>query len=70
MPGHSGVFSRNGLRIAPYWTLEDREHRESFEETAEQLRFLVKDSVRRQLVSDCPICVLMSGGLDSSIIAS
>ncbi len=69
-PACCGFFDENGLRLHEYWRLEDREHTESFEETAEHVRFLVTDSIRRQLVSDVPLGTFLSGGLDSSLISS
>ena len=69
-PACCGFFDENGLRLHEYWRLEDREHTESFEETAEHVRYLVTDSIRRQLVSDVPIGTFLSGGLDSSLISS
>lgn len=53
-----------------YWSLEDQEHTDTFEQTVEKVRFLVTDSIKRQLVSDVPVCTFLSGGLDSSIISS
>ena len=53
-----------------YWRLRAYELHESFEDTAEHVRELVLDSVRRQLVSDVPVCTFLSGGLDSSLISS
>ena len=38
--------------------------------TADDLRGAVEDSVRAHLRSDVPLCCLLSGGLDSSIVAS
>ncbi len=69
-PAHCGFFDDKGLRIHPYWKLEDREHTETFEQTAEHVRFLVTDAIKRQLVSDVPVGTFLSGGLDSSLISS
>jgi len=38
--------------------------------TADDLRDAVEDSVRSHLRSDVPLCCLLSGGLDSSVVAS
>ena len=69
-PGWSMVFDESGARAKPYWSLESRAHEDDFETTVEKVRELVLDSVTRQLVSDVPLCVLLSGGLDSSAIAA
>ena len=69
-PGCCGYYEKGKLRIKRYWKLCDREHRDSFSETLEKVRFLVTDAVRRQMVSDVPIGTFLSGGLDSSLISA
>lgn len=68
--GCCGYFTEEGLKLRRYWELRAAEHTESFEETVEHTRELVLDAIRRQLVSDVPLCTFLSGGLDSSIISS
>lgn len=48
--------------------LVSKPHNDSLKTTCEKTRFLLEDSIKRQLVSDVPICTFLSGGLDSSII--
>ncbi|MBM7586483.1 asparagine synthase (glutamine-hydrolyzing) [Bacillus pakistanensis] len=67
-PGHALTFSRNGLKIWRYWNVESKRHEDTFEETVENVRFLLSDSITRQLVSDVPLCTFLSGGVDSSAI--
>ncbi|MGN0585456.1 MAG: asparagine synthase (glutamine-hydrolyzing), partial [Ruminococcus sp.] len=64
------VYDQNGLRKSIYWQLKAKPHTDNFRQTAECVRFLVEDAVKRQLVSDVPLGTFLSGGLDSSIISS
>lgn len=62
-------YSKGKYEIKEYWRLEAAEHTESESETIEHTHSLVTDAIRRQLVSDVPLCTFLSGGLDSSIIS-
>ncbi len=69
-PGCLMYVDREGMRIKKYWSLISQGHEDSFEKTVGTVRGLVYDAVRRQLVSDVPLCILLSGGLDSSAITA
>lgn len=69
-PGCFGYFCGGKWNWKRYWKLRDREHTDSFAETAERVRFLVTDAIRRQMVSDVKLGTFLSGGLDSSLISS
>ncbi len=69
-PGCYGYFCCGKWNWKRYWKLRDREHTDSFENTAAHVRFLVTDAIKRQMVSDVPIGTFLSGGLDSSLISS
>ena len=69
-PGCCGYYERGSLNIRRYWKLQDREHTDTFEQTAERVRELVTDAICAQMVSDVPIGAFLSGGLDSSLICA
>ncbi|MEF2967983.1 asparagine synthase (glutamine-hydrolyzing) [Paenibacillus sp. M1] len=69
-PGHAAIFSRSGFRPYAYWQLEAEPHGDSVDETAANIRSLLQDTLERQLLSDVPVCTLLSGGLDSSALTA
>ena len=69
-PGTIVTVDERGIRERTYWRLESRLHTDDQDTTVARVRELLDDIVRRQLVSDVPECVLLSGGLDSSAITA
>jgi asparagine synthase (glutamine-hydrolysing) len=73
-PGHLLVWEDGAVRLeryarpAPVAAAEIR--REDEASLAEELRGRLRDSVRAHLVSDVPVGVLLSGGVDSSLLAA
>ena len=70
LPGHYLTFSGSGLKDYCYFRLESHPHTDSYEETVVHTKELLLQSIRRQMVSDVPICTFLSGGLDSSLVSS
>ena len=69
-PGHLVRIDRTGLRKVRYWSLRAQEHTDDLPTTIRTVRELLDDIVERQLISDVPLCSLLSGGLDSSAITA
>lgn len=69
-PGHYIKCSPYGLSDFCFFRLKSAPHTDSYEDTVAYTRYLVTDSIKRQLVSDVPVCSFLSGGIDSSIVTS
>ena len=68
LPGEFAFFENGMVSKQKYYRITAQEHTENEKETIEHTRFLIQDSIKRQLISDVPLCCFLSGGLDSSII--
>jgi asparagine synthase (glutamine-hydrolysing) len=69
-PGHVALVRRRGIELKRYWSLPARKHTDDVATTVATVRELLADSVTAHLMSDVPLCTLLSGGLDSSAIVA
>ena len=67
-PGHWLDWRDGALTTGAYWRLEFAPRERPLAEAQEELDFLRGESVREHLVSDVPLGVWASGGIDSSTI--
>jgi len=68
-PGHTLVVDGRGVRIKKYWDIDYSEQKEhSSKDTLERFQELLEESVRLRVISEVPLGVFLSGGLDSSAI--
>lgn len=67
-PASMLIFKDDEIHISKYWKLKSKIHTDNLDKTCDTVKELLEDSIKRQLVSDVPLCTFLSGGLDSSII--
>jgi asparagine synthase (glutamine-hydrolysing) len=69
-PGYLVRLTRDGCGERRYWGLTATRHTDDLPATLGRVRELLTDAVSRQLVADVPLCTLLSGGLDSSVLTA
>lgn len=68
--GECLFFDKKGLKKRRYWSITAIPYFKGREYAIEKTSFLVSDAIKRQMVSDVPLCSLLSGGLDSSVVSA
>ena len=72
LPAATLLLENGRIQTKAYWTPfpEDDRKCASFEATVDELSWLIRDSVKRQMISDVPLGTFCSGGVDSSLVTA
>ncbi|MBI3070806.1 MAG: asparagine synthase (glutamine-hydrolyzing) [Deltaproteobacteria bacterium] len=72
--GHAAIYDieNASLRVWRYWNLpaSNPSAKYTADELLERTESLLADSIRRRLVADVPVSILLSGGVDSSLLVA
>ncbi len=73
LPGHYLIWKNGKISITEYWDVQFGRNpapERKLDDLADELEALLIDAVRMRLIADVPVGVFLSGGIDSSLIAS
>lgn len=68
--GHWLTVSDSTVRIEPYWHVPEPQEQNTETPGLQEIQLLLENAICRQLMSDVPLGVFLSGGLDSSAIVA
>jgi asparagine synthase (glutamine-hydrolysing) len=69
-PAHYLLVENGQIKIKNYWHPEESHKKISEREAQSTLLELLEESIKLRLISDVPLGVFLSGGIDSSLIAA
>ncbi len=65
---HYAVIRKGKIEMQKYWEVTDFSDIQNYTEAKENIHHIFTDAVQRQLISDRPVGVFLSGGIDSTAI--
>jgi asparagine synthase (glutamine-hydrolysing) len=69
-PGHYLIFKNNELIVKKYWDLKINRNKDDEKKAIADIHKKLKDSIKLRFISDVPVGVLLSGGIDSSLVTA
>lgn len=68
--GHYATYSGINFNTYCYWDLKTDNYEDDIYTTISKTKELVTNSLKSQISSDVPVCCMLSGGLDSSVLTA